>query len=94
MALLKEITNPNRNGSTAEYWNIGERRFNNRARTLEVYMHGYKDKEWREDARNSPAFDLPPVVIQGEDFDKNMTISETYEFVKTVEPFIDAQDDI
>lgn len=94
MALVKSIENPARNGATAEYWNVGELRFNNKARVIEVLMHGYKDKEYREEEINNPAFAFS-CVIQGEDFDKNMTLSQVYTYIKTNSgEFADAQDDI
>lgn len=93
MAILKSIDNPSRNGSTAEYWNVGELRFYNRAHVIEVVMHGYRDKEFREEIANIPAFDIP-FTISGDDFDKDMTLAEVYTYAKTLPAFDGAIDDI
>lgn len=93
MALIKLIENPARNGSTAEYWNVGELRFNNKARILEILMHGYKDKEFREEVVNVPAFDVP-FIMTGNDYSKDKTLAEIYTYAKTLPIFDGAEDDI
>ena len=94
MALLKEIENPYRNGSTAEYWNIGELRIMSRECTALVDMHGYKDKEFREDESSTPAFDIP-FTIAGDAFRKDLTFADIYQHAKNNIPaFEGAEDDI
>lgn len=93
MAILKSIDNPNRNGSTAEYWNVGELRFNNKARVIEVVMHGYKDKIFREEVANIPTFDIP-FIMNGTDYNKDKTLKEIYNYAKTLLEFDGAIDDL
>lgn len=93
MALLKLIENPTRNGSTAEYWNVGELRFYNRNEIIEVVMHGYLDKDFRAESIHIPAFDIP-FTISGADYSKDMTLAEVYTYAKTLDVFSGAIDDI
>lgn len=93
MALLKLIENPNRNGATAEYWNIGEMKIQNRERVAQVVMHGYKDKDFREEESNTPAFDIP-FAITGDAFRKDLSYADVYAHAKTLGQFEGAQDDI
>jgi hypothetical protein len=94
MAIIKTIENPNRTGAVATYWHIGEFRFHNKAQNYEIFMHGYKDKQFREeDYLNQPAY-IVSFALQGDAFHKDMTLVEVYDYIKTLDMFSGAVDDI
>lgn len=89
MALIKQIETPY--GVTAEYWNVAEKYERIRDRFLQVTLLPYIDEAARL-AEKAP-LQIPAVVyISGDDYAKEMTLEDIYEFVKT-DPFFEGAED-
>lgn len=88
MALNKEIKQANDVG--ANYWNVGEKHEDIRAKTLRVVMFGYVAKETR-DAGKDPAFGRD-LTISGDDYKRDITTADIYDYVKKNELFEGATD--
>lgn len=79
MALNKAIQ-LGQTGVNANYWKIGEKHEDIRAKTIRVILHGYVSQEASENPEVNPLFAVEH-TISGESYKRDMSEKEIYEAI-------------